>query len=236
MAKAELGVILQDLRGKAGNAVFSKSRDGIVLKPKVNGRNPNTPAQQAVRENLRDAAAAFRNLNATQAKAWQNYANSVKKDNAISGKDYNPTAINAFTALASKFLAVNPNGTIPVTPPTSSFIGDRIGMSVTAGTGKLTFTASAPNSANVTTEFLLQPLASPNRKPQPKAYRSYGFFQFETGSLSHEIEVPPGYFAAAYRFVNKLTGQQTNFKTLSIQQVSFAIASSDKSEKTRKAA
>ena len=58
-------------------------------------------------------------------------------------------------------------------------------------TGKavVTFTATAPNATNVTTEFLLQPLANINRKPQKKGYRSKGLFTFVTGTLTHAITV-----------------------------------------------
>jgi len=225
MAKAELGVILQSLAGKAGNAVFSRSKEGVILKPRVKGINPNTPAQQAVRANLREAATAFKNFTASQVAAWRNYAANQTKHNSVTGKSYNPTGVNAFTALASKFLQVNPGGTIPTTPPASAFSGDSITVTCSAGTGKVTFAASAANSTDVVTEFLLQPLASPNRKPQKNGYRSRGFFAFTSGTLTHDVTVPPGYFAAAYRFVNSATGQETPLVPIGVQSVTFSVSS-----------
>lgn len=52
MAKAERSVLLEGLSGKAGNVVFSKGKEGTQVKPHVKGHNPNTPAQQLIRENL----------------------------------------------------------------------------------------------------------------------------------------------------------------------------------------
>ncbi len=224
MAKAELGVILQDLRGKAGNAVFSKSRDGIVLKPRVKGRNPNTAAQQAVRHALSTATSMFKNFTSAQNAAWSTYAQTITKHNPVTGKSYHPTAINAFTALAAKFLLVNPTGTVPTTPPATSFPGDTITLTTTGATGKVTFTASGANAANVKTELLLQPLASANRRPQRNGYRSKAYVAFASGSLSFDVLVPAGYYAAAYRFVNALTGQETQLIPLPEQQVSFSVS------------
>lgn len=75
------------------------------------------------------------------------------------------------------------------------------------------------------TEFLLQPLAGPNRTPQAGAYRSHGFFAFVAGTLSHDVDVPPGTYAAAYRFVNSATGQESGLVSLDVQQVTFALSS-----------
>jgi hypothetical protein len=235
MAKAELGVLLQDLRGKAGNVVFQKSRDGLVVKPRVKGTNPRTPAQLAVRSYLTRAAQAYQALTPTQALAWRNYASTQVKRNPVSGKTYNPTAMNAFTELASKFLQISPTGTIPLTPPANPFYGDTITVTATAATGKVTFTASAANASNVKTEFLLQPLKNANRKPNAKGYRTKGFFAYIAGTLTYDVIVPSGYYAAAYRFVNSQTGQQTEPVYLAVQQVTFSVSSGTKGSKSETA-
>lgn len=46
MAKAELGILLQDLRGKAGNTVFQGGPEGLIVRAKVRGTNPDTPANR----------------------------------------------------------------------------------------------------------------------------------------------------------------------------------------------
>ena len=70
--------------------------------------------------------------------------------------------------LAARFLQVSPAGTIPLTPPASAFNGDGCTVTAAGGAGKVTFTASAANGANITTELL----------PQPNGYRTKGFQVF----------------------------------------------------------
>ncbi len=228
MAKAELGILLQDLRGKAGNAVFQRGRDGLVVRPRVKGTNPNTPAQQQVRAAFTSATQAFRSMTSTQLGAWQLYATTLTRHNGVTGKTYSPEAINVFVELTTRFLLANPGGTIPMTPPTTPFAGDAIDVTATAGTGKVTFTASAGNATNVTTELMLQPLKSANRKPSHNGYRNKGFFHFATGTLSHDVDVPVGYYAAGYRFVNTLTGQATEMFALDVVGVTFEVRSGKK--------
>ncbi|MBS1723230.1 MAG: hypothetical protein JSS66_09795 [Armatimonadetes bacterium] len=231
MAKAELSVALQSLKGKAGTVVFVKGRDGTYIRPRVTPANPDTPAQQQVRTNLRKSATAYKNLTTAQVDQWKSYAQTQQIDNPPTGKHPKKTAIDAFVELAAKFLQVNPTGTIPVTPPTSSYAGDSITMTATAGTGKVTFTASAANTLGTKTELLLQKLPAKNRTPQKGAFKSYGFVAFAVGSLSQDVNVPPGYYAAGYRFVNTSTGQATRLQTIGVQQVSLALEQAPKQSK-----
>lgn len=230
MAKAELGILLTDLRGKAGNAVFQGSRDGLVVRPWVHGSNPNTPAQQAVRAHFSQAGAAWRSYSSAQVLAWKNYAQTITKTNRVNGKTYHPNAFNAFLALAAKFLQVNPGGTIPSTPPTTSYAGDSITFTVASSTGTLSFTPSAANGTNSTTEFLVQPLANANRKPQKNGYRSKGFHKFTT-TAPFDLDLGAGYYAVAVRFVNTQTGQETALYPLSIEQVALSVSNSNKLKK-----
>lgn len=225
MAKADLGVILQSLSGKAGNAVFHRSKEGIILGPRVKGRNPNTPAQQLVRAALTKATRDWKNFDTATVQNWERYAQALTFHTNSSGKAYNPPGINAYVELASKFYQVNPSGTAPSDPPAAAFEGDSITFTVAADTGKVTFTASGANAAGVTTEFLLQPLKSANRKPQSNGYRGKGFHAFVAGTLSWDIEVPSGYYAAGYRFVKTATGQASAPVLLGeVQQVTFSVA------------
>jgi hypothetical protein len=220
MAQGNIGVLFNNLRGKAGSVEFAQSKDGTVVRPRVSARNPQTPAQQAVRLALSKSAAAYKNLTAAQVTAWTTYANSITKHDPRTGKSYHPTAISAFVALASKFLQVSPAGTVPVAPPAAAFAGDSITVTAVGAAGKVTFTGSASNAANVTTELLLQPLKSQNRKPQPNGYRNKGFKAFATGSLTQDVVVPAGWYVPAVRFVNTATGQDTGLVVLPAVQVS----------------
>ena len=236
MAKAELSVLLQALSGKAGNVVFTKAKDGTHVRPHIKGTNPNTPAQQLIRENFTKASGIYRTFNTSQLQAWKNYAQFQTVSDALDGSKSKPTAFNAFMKLACKFLQVDPDGTVPTTPPTTGFNGDNVDLTVTGGTGELTFTASAANASGVTTEILLQPLANANRKPQSGAYRHKLFHVFTTGNLSLDVTVPVGYYAAGYRFVKTATGQASTLQTLAVQGVTLAIESGGANTKISKKA
>jgi hypothetical protein len=231
MAKAELGILLQNLRGKAGNSVFQGSRDGIVVRPRVQGTNPNTPAQQAVRAAFTLASQTYRGYTTEQVGAWELYATTQTKRNKVNGKSYSPTGIAVYIELSTKFLLATPGGTLPSTPPTTPFAGDSITVTATAGVGKVTFTATAANATGVTTELLLQPLKSANRKPQHNGYRSKAYFAFVSGTLTHDVPVPVGYYAAAYRFVKLATGQATPLFPLTTEGVTFAVEAGSKKSK-----
>src|SRR2546422_186833 len=152
MAQGSLGVLFNNIRGKAGSVVFARSKDGTVIRPRVAARNPRTPAQVAVRVALGKSAAAYKTLTPAQVIVWTNYAQTYTKHDPRTGKTYFSSGIAAFTSLASKFLLVTPTGTIPVTPPATSFSGDTITVTAAGASGKVTFTGSAANGTNITTE------------------------------------------------------------------------------------
>lgn len=229
MATAQLGIILQSISGKVGNAVFHKTKDGIIVAPRTKGSNPNTAAQQLVRAALTKASRDWKNFDLSTVQAWENYAAGITFHNRTTGQAYTPTGINAYTELASKFYQMNPTGTAPTTPPAAAFNGDNVTITAVAATGKITFTASAANAAGVTTEFLVQTLASKNRKPQKNGYRVKGYYAFVTGTLSHDIDVPTGYYAAGYRFVSTATGQASAPVYFSeTEQVAFTVTEGKK--------
>ncbi|MCW5937601.1 MAG: hypothetical protein KIT11_09885 [Fimbriimonadaceae bacterium] len=154
---------------------------------------------------------------------------------AATGKSNEQRAMQAFVALSTKFLQATPGGSVPLAPPTTPFTGDTVVVTATATTGKVTFTANQPNASNVTTEILLQPLASQIRNPQKGAYRTKKFFRFLPGSLSTDVDVPAGWYAAAVRFVKTTTGQAATIQPIGISQVSFSVAESGSGSKKKAA-
>lgn len=223
MAKIAYSAAINSIRGKMGTDVFTRARNGATSRIRVSGRNPKTGAQVAVRSNLTRAATAFKNLTPVQALQWNNYALTITRTNPVNGTTYNPSGISVFVQLASKFLQINPSGTIPVAPPTTGFFGDGISITATAGTGQVTFTASAANATNVRTELLVQNLRGRNRVPSAKGYRSRGFISFVAGTLTATVNVSAGPVAVGYRFVNTLTGQATQIFPISILTVALSL-------------
>ena len=91
-------------------------------------------------------------MTAAQAAAWAAYALTQTKHDNRTGKSYHPSAITAFTALASKFLQANPSGAIPLTPPATAFSGEQFALTAAGGAAKVTFTTRTGNSPNITTD------------------------------------------------------------------------------------
>jgi hypothetical protein len=208
MAKVTTDGLGIRLRGKAGNVVFMQTRFGVTFRPRIVPANPRTPAQTASRGRFARASAAWRTISPEQHAAWTAYARTLVRFPADGGPPTIPAPHNVFTALATKFLQANPEGSIPLDPPATPFFGDGITVTATAGTGGITFTASGPNSAGIVTELLLQPLVNVARAPIPTRYRAQEFVAFAPGGLSRAVAVPPGAWAPAVRFVRAATGQE----------------------------
>ena len=208
------------MRGKLGNTVFSRTRNGSTARALVPVKNPHTAAQVNARTAFTKAQAAQRTLTATQIGAWQTYANGLVKHDPVTLQSYVPVWNEIFTGLASKFLQFNPTGTIPTAAPTGAFVGDSITVTATGGIAQVTFTGSGANALFVKTELLLQPLKSKLRTPAPDKYKSKGFVAYAAGGLTTTVIATAGYYAAAYRFVNLQTGQETLLQPLGIVQVS----------------
>lgn len=236
MALFKMGAFADTLRGKSGNSVFSKTKSGIVVRDLVIPTNPQTPAQQGIRNKFRAGSQTWTTLTANQVANWNKYAATLTM-RSKGGKLRKKRGIDVFTGLATKFLQVSPNGSIPLTPPTSAFTGDTITLTVSSETpGELLFEASGGNAAGVTTEILLQPLANANRKPQPGAFRTEQFHVFTTGAgQSLTVNVPAGYYAAAYRFVRIATGQDSLLQFLPVTTVALSLADGGWSEESSSA-
>jgi hypothetical protein len=202
------------LHGKVGNVVFAQTRTGLVVRPRTSPRDPRTPAQAASRERLAHASATWRTIAPAQFAAWRAYAQTLTRVSPVGGPPYVPAPHNVFTALVAKFLQVSPDGPIPLDPPAYPFFGDGIEVTAAPTSGGITFTASAPNSAGIVTELLLQPLAHAGRAPKANLFRSQAFVAFTVGSLSHTVPAAPGAYCPAVRFVRAATGQEANIVPL----------------------
>lgn len=236
MAKFKLNGAFSGASGKLGNIVFGKAKGGYaVARDKGVTTNPKTAAQLSVRAAQTKSSQIYKNMTTAQVQAWTNYAATLPQVSKKSGIKRKVSAINAFCALADKFLQVNPAGTVPLTPPTTAFTGDNITLTATAGTGSITFTASAANAVGVKTELLLQPLKGKNRTPVAKGYRTKAFVAFVSGTLTSVQTVPTGYYAAGYRFVSIATGQETAIAPIGVQTVALSVEA-PVSESKKKAA
>lgn len=122
MAKVKEGVVLSGLSGRAGNAVFVSTAAGTVLRDRPLVNNPNTPLQQASRNNMARVGEVWKNMTLAQAQAWRNYA--LLEAGLSSDARVQPNLV--FTRLAMKFLQMHPGAAIPVAPPATIFPGDAV--------------------------------------------------------------------------------------------------------------
>lgn len=215
MAKATTGILMGGLSGKAGTVVFVRGALGdTYVRTRVRPRNPRTPAQMQLRAFMTEAGQVWRGMTVAEVAKWKDYAK-------VAGGDNRNNAITLFTGLAVKFRQAGGTGPIPVAPPSQRFTGD--GIRVTADTpapGRLRFTASGANTADVLTELLVQPLPSPHRSPTQRLFRPLSFVGFTPGSLSFEATLPAGFYGCAVRFVKASTGQMSDFVPLGVVTVS----------------
>ena len=219
MAKASLGVALEDLRGKVGNEVFTRGRGGLTVRAPAKYKFKLTPAMANSAEVFKQALAFKNQLTRPQMEEWNAFARTQIRHDAVTGRRYAPAGHNLYTGLTCKFLQINPGATPPVNPPSGSFGGDRIKVRAEIFGGSLTFFASGANAANVQTELLLQKLPSALRQPTDK-YVSQEFAEFTGAGSGFSLSVPPGWYAPAYRFVQINTGQMTELVTLPVIEVS----------------
>jgi len=202
MAKLATGVLTRGLSGSVGYVTFVDGPFGTVLRARETPRDPETPAQLQARRRLTVAAIAWRSMTLEQSRAWRAYARQVGKGAA--GRPARPQLL--FTALATAYLTLHEGDDLPLLPPATGFTGDAVTVTVEAVAGAVRFLADSANHPGVTTELLLQPLASVHRNAYRAKYRSRGFFAFGP-ELSADVPARNGFYACAVRFFRIETGQ-----------------------------
>ena len=208
MAKVNLSADLETVRGEIGGEIYTKRRSGLIIKAPPQYKFKLTPAMQQTSDTFTQATELYKTMSREQAKAWNAYADGLVRHNDVTGQPYHPTGRNTFLGLTCKFLQINPGASPPLTPPAGSFVGDRITVAAFEDNGLLLFLADGANHAPTRTELLLQKLPSQFRQPTDK-FVSVTFFVFSGVSDYYAINVPPGIYVPATRFVNAATGQMT---------------------------
>ncbi|HZH97545.1 MAG TPA: hypothetical protein VEX38_01125 [Fimbriimonadaceae bacterium] len=213
MARAALSSTLSQARGRVGNDLIVKTRGGWAVRPRPKYKQFPHPEAAAARARLRQAVDAWYSLDLPQVEAWRAYARTVRKTDSLTGEHYSPIAYNVFVGLTTRFLQATPGGEIPLWPPTTDFPGDDVVLEVEAIAGGVRFTASGPNTPGVTTELMVQKLPNIRRSPT-KFYKSAAFHAFIPESPQAELELDPGVYCFAYRFVHVQDGQSTGAQVM----------------------
>ena len=119
--KIRYSALLEAGFGRDGNLVIRDSRYGpIAVKRAVKIQVP-TQAQKGAQNNLGKSAKSYPQLSDGQMILWENYSKSIVRKDPITQKSYSPTAIAMRVELGSRFLKMNPEGTLPLMPPTTDF-------------------------------------------------------------------------------------------------------------------
>jgi hypothetical protein len=203
MATANRSVITGGLRGKSGSVVFVQLPDGSVqVRERAEPRNPRTPVQTAWRRALSTASGAFRNLSETEYWQWDAYAKRESRNSS-----YN--AASAFASLSARLFRYHGfDYTVPLTPPEKTFQGDTISVTAQASAGTIVFESSGPNRSGVVSEVGLFKLKSRFQNVRDRDIRHQGFTTFVA---TFEVEVVPGRYLTAVRFMDVVTGQVTDW-------------------------
>lgn len=201
------------------------------MRERVVPENPKSAAQQNVRGAFGGASKGFKNMPNVDALAWDEFG---KTQRSKTGKPL--SGIGAWNRLAIVYRLVNPGGTPPLTPPEADYLGGGFAVSAASDTGSIVFSGS-PTPAGTVVEVLLQKLPSANRKPTYTGYKTVAYTVFSvTNHNKYVAEVGPGTYAAAYRFVDTATGQQTELVQLNVLGVTLQVVRGGADEAAKSAA
>lgn len=218
MGKLKLSAAFDAVTGQLGEMVVVELNGSPVARRKPRFRRSFNTSQIAAADRMKQASAVWNTLTFDQAQAWRDYADTLIRRDKMTGKEYRSSALPTFTALTTKLLQAVPEASVPLTPPTETFAGDSLSVSVSAGAGALLWTASSANSSDTLTELLIQKLPNARRSPT-KRYTSAAFVGFTDVDPTFSLPVEDGIYACAFRFVDATTGQATGLMLCGLVEV-----------------
>jgi hypothetical protein len=118
------GVLVNELRKKAGSSVFSKNHYGQFVRKRVKGTNPKTSKQTAVRASMSDFSKHWKLLTEDQRIAWNSYASGQIFKNRL-GLNITLTGENMYIKL-NRILATFEATAISDPPGPSDVIPDLV--------------------------------------------------------------------------------------------------------------
>ena len=137
MAKIKLGPFAADIRNRIGGVVFSKNSAGNYIRRGVTPVNPQSVAQQRVRQFLTQTAQSWRDITDDERNNWNQVKDSFKRTD-IFGNSIAPTGFNLFTRLNRNLLEVEE--TVLTAAPLPVSVQGFLTLALTADTtgGKIT--------------------------------------------------------------------------------------------------
>lgn len=139
MALVKYTAIVADMRGSLAGTVFSKNSYGAYVRTKVTPVNPQTIAQQGVRQFFGQLSQAWRGLTQAQRNGWNTSAVNFNRTNVF-GDQSQLNGFNLFKQLNQNLL-ITGNATIDDAPlPAAVFGFTAASLVADTGLGNLTLT------------------------------------------------------------------------------------------------
>ena len=209
MAKLKMGILGTAVAGTTGSAVFADTPYGTVVRTRPVVRDPNTLAQSRQRYCFTRAQSEYRILTRPENAAWKQYALSPMGDDPDTGLPGGRTAYAAFLSLSTRFLSLNPQGTLPRLPPQFPYAGDPVAFTVSTLPRQIILTANAANSAATRTIIQLLAIRFESQAYRLRDLKTVAAVQFTLAAPALVLDVEPGWYALATHFVSTQTGQWT---------------------------
>lgn len=146
MAKVFNPLHSEDVRGKVGGIVFSRSKQGPTVRLRVNPSQPQTADQMLVRGYLATASAAWASLTTQQRDSWDTYAglhpvsNVFGETTYLSGHQY-------YCRCACILLALGKS--VPTTAPAVAAPTNVANIVATPGSGQVSIAFTAKPGTNL---------------------------------------------------------------------------------------
>jgi hypothetical protein len=142
--------LLADARGSMGGITASRNKGGSYLRARVKPTNPNSEAQQEVRQAFALAVAAWSALTNDQRNGWNAYADQTPVTDSL-GEQVKHSGRAWYVAQAAFLTRVGQNTReeAPATPGLGA-LGEPTGLQISEEDGiSAAFTSAAPNAPSI---------------------------------------------------------------------------------------
>ncbi len=152
MAKIKLGPFIADIRNRIGGVVFSKNSSGNYIRRGVTPVNPQSVAQQQVRQFLTQTSQSWRDITEDERNNWNQVKDSFPKTD-IFGNSIAPTGFNLFTRLNRNLLEIEE--TVLTTAPLPIAVQGFLTLTLVANTTGGLLTATFTPAINADTKVIV---------------------------------------------------------------------------------
>lgn len=207
--------ILADARGSMGGMTASRNKGGSYFRSRVKPTNPNSEAQQEVRQAFALAVAGWSILTAGQRASWNSYAEQTPVTDSL-GEQIKHSGRAWYVAQAAFLLRIGENAvaTAPITPGIDA-LGEPTGLVLSAADG-LTVQFNEATAAN---PILLAQMGPPISPGVLDYHGPYTFAAYDSSNALADQAVEAGRWGSPvlnqrrplrFRTCDSVTGKVSN--------------------------